>query len=91
MKDLYIRKRTIFERKRIEAPYAEIMEIQGEIASILKEIRKESGLSQRELKQLTGLSTKTLWELETGAQVKLESLLKCLFVLDHQLIIRELP
>jgi DNA-binding XRE family transcriptional regulator len=91
MKDHYLRRGIYRERKKLKPPYAEIMEIQSEISSILKDIRKESGLSQREMAEHTSLSARTLWKIENGASVNLESILKLLFVLDYQITIKEVP
>ncbi|MBN1331825.1 helix-turn-helix domain-containing protein [Candidatus Dojkabacteria bacterium] len=90
MKNTYLHNGIIRERKKLTPPYAEIMEIQGEISLIVKNIREEHELSQRQLAKLTGLSSRTLWKLENGGEVKLESLLRVLYVLDNQVVIDEM-
>ena len=54
-----------------------------EIASRLKEIRKEARLSQGELAKRSGVSLGSIKRFELSGQISLESLLKLMHVLNR--------
>ncbi|MBN1331704.1 helix-turn-helix transcriptional regulator [Candidatus Dojkabacteria bacterium] len=51
-----------------------------ELAFKIKRIRHEHTITVRELSEITGISSRTIWRLENGKTVKLESLIKMLYV-----------
>ena len=57
-----------------------------QIGQIIRENRKQRGLSQRELGQLAGFQQETISRIETGKnRIKLQTLLVVLAVLDLEL------
>ncbi len=58
-------------------------DVRIEIAHKHKKLRKQRGLSQKELAERSGVSLGSLKRFETKGQVSLESLLKLVFVLGR--------
>jgi HTH-type transcriptional regulator/antitoxin HipB len=57
-----------------------------QLTQILRDHRRQSGLTQRELAELAGVGKSTVYDLEHGKQsVQLQSLLKVLQVLNIQI------
>ncbi|MBN1331998.1 helix-turn-helix domain-containing protein [Candidatus Dojkabacteria bacterium] len=73
------------ELRKLKPPYNDVKARQAEIGYQVKFMRRNVGVSATKLSELTGLSTKTIWKLERGEPVKLESLLKVLDVLQYEI------
>lgn len=58
-------------------------EVRLDIAHKHKKLRKQRGLSQKELAERSGVSLGSLKRFETQGQISLESLLKLVFVLGR--------
>ena len=68
-----------------EPPYEDATIRQSELGQQLRYIREEVGITIKELAELTGLSTKTIWKLETGRNVELGGFIRVLESLHYEL------
>ena len=60
-----------------------------ELSSKIKQARHSHTVTVRELSEITGISSRTIWRLENGKTVKLQSVLNILYALGCDICIEE--
>jgi y4mF family transcriptional regulator len=66
--------------------FEEVFMLSDHIGEMVRYFRKQSGLSQQQLAQLTGVGKTVIFDIEKGkATIQLNSLLKVLDILNIQL------